>query len=270
MDRRVCLDAFAPGAVLPFNTLLRGGGAIEATGNFLRLSNTAAAGRYTNAQLDDYQTLPRRRFLWRPPLKLTVRARFSHPDGQLSGTAGFGFWNDPFMMTGLRPPTLPRAAWFFYASPPSNMKLALNTPGWGFKAAILDALRPAFLALLPLAPLAIPLMNFPALYRHCWPIGQRAINVSEAAISRPMTNWHTYTLLWLKNSVRFSVDEEPILACSAAPRGPLGFVLWLDNQFMVATPWGKLRHGLLASAGRQWLDIAGLSIEPVAGLPEKE
>lgn len=77
MDRRVNLTDFAPEAGWPFNPLIRGGGAIKATGDFLRLSNThTAAGRYTNAQLDDYHTLPRRRFWWRPPLKLTVQRDF--------------------------------------------------------------------------------------------------------------------------------------------------------------------------------------------------
>jgi hypothetical protein len=57
---------------------------------------------------------------------MTVRACFSHPAGTLRGTAGFGFWNDPFLMTGARLPALPRAIWFFYASAPSEMKLDLD------------------------------------------------------------------------------------------------------------------------------------------------
>jgi hypothetical protein len=73
-----------------------GNGALEPTSTTLRFVNTdASARRYTNAQIDDYQGLPRRRFLWHPPLRLTVRARFSHMPGNglsgLKGTAGFGF-----------------------------------------------------------------------------------------------------------------------------------------------------------------------------------
>ena len=103
-----------------------------------------------------------------------MRARFSHPANELRGTAGFGFWNDPFMMTGARIPTLPRAIWFFYGSPPSNIKLDRHAPGHGWKAATIDALRPAAFLLAPLAPLAVPLMNLPSLYRRLWPFIQRA------------------------------------------------------------------------------------------------
>ncbi|MEA3340738.1 MAG: hypothetical protein U9R15_12280 [Chloroflexota bacterium] len=239
-----------------------GAGALEQTGSSLRFVNAATTSRkYTNAQIDDYQGLPRRRFPWRPPLRLTVRARFSHPTGELKGTAGFGFWNDPFMMTGARIPTLPRALWFFYGSPPSNMKLDLHTPGHGWKAASIDALRPAVLLLAPVAPLAVLLMNVRPLYRRLWPPIQRALNVREAVVEAEMTEWRTYTIEWGAERAEFRVDGEPVLEDAPAPRGPLGFVVWLDNQYMAITPWGKFRWGLLDAPGRQWMEIDRLAIE---------
>ena len=242
---------------------LKGRGALEPAGPTLRLLiQDATAHQYSDAQLDDYQGLPRRRFPWRPPLTLTVRARFSHPADELKGTAGFGFWNDPFMMTGRRWPTLPRALWFFYASPPSNIKLDLQTPGHGWKAATIDALRWPFFALLPTAPLAIPLMNLRPLYRRLWPLAQQAINVSEAQVTAPMTAWHTYVIRWERRRTRFMVDGEPVLDCGTLPRGPLGFVLWMDNQYAVVTPWGRFRFGLLDIPGRQWLQISRIEIAP--------
>ena len=88
-----------------WNTLCLGGGGLVQSGSGLRFVNPACDDhRYANAQIDDYQRLRRSAFRWRPPVTLTVRARFSHPSGVLGGTAGFGFWNDPFMMTGLRWP----------------------------------------------------------------------------------------------------------------------------------------------------------------------
>ncbi len=239
-----------------------GTGALEHTGRTLRLVNTdTSARRYTNAQIDDYQGLPRGRFLWRPPLKLTVRARFSHPAGQLSGTAGFGFWNDPFMMTGTRLPALPRAIWFFYASPPSDMKLALHTPGHGWKATTLDALRLPFFLLLPIAPLAVLAMNVRPLYRALWPTGQRALGVSETVVEASMTAWHTYVIEWGSETARFSVDGETALHCTTPPGGPLGFVMWLDNQYAVVTPWGGVGYGWLDAPGRQWMEVDTLAIE---------
>lgn len=271
----------------------RGNGRLDLSGGSLRLiSEATSAQRYSNAQIDDYQGLRRRDFLWSPPLILTVRARFSHPAAgesalagsggtggragtllqsadrtgsqtsqTLSGTTGFGFWNDPFAMTGKRIPALPQAIWFFYASPPSNMKLALHTPGWGWKAATIDMARWPFLLLAPTIPLSAPLMRWQAAYRRLWPIGQRAVNVSEATVQAVMTEWHTYALAWGRRRARFTVDGAPVLDCTTPPKGPLGLVIWLDNQSLVITPQGRLRHSLLAQPGVQWLEIESLTIE---------
>ena len=242
---------------------LRGGGSLQPTGRTLCFVNRDTRSQeYTDAQIDDYQGLPRRRFPWRPPLILTVRARFSHPEGELSGTAGFGFWNDPFLMTGRRLPTLPRAIWFFYASFPSNMKLGRGTPGRGWKASTLDALRWPFLLLLPTAPLAIPLMNVRPLYRALWPLGQRSIGVCEAVVQAKMTDWHTYGIEWGQRRACFLVDGAPVLDCDTSPRGPLGFVMWLDNQYAIVTPWGRFGFGLLDAPGLQWMEVDSLVIEP--------
>jgi hypothetical protein len=255
-------ESFSAALAPRWRRYLVGVGALETTGSSLRfVLSGATRHQYSDAQIDDYQGLSRRRFLWRPLLRLTVRARFSHPSGELCGTAGFGFWNDPFLMTGARLPALPRAVWFFYGSPPSNMKLDLDTPGHGWKAATIDALRPAALLLAPLALPAVLLMNVPSLYRRLWPPIQRAINVREAMVGADMTAWHTYELMWGEQQVRFSVDGESILEDAPAPRGPLGFVMWLDNQYMVATPQGRFRWGLLDVPDRQWMEVDSLSIE---------
>ncbi|HMR65140.1 MAG TPA: hypothetical protein PKE64_14125, partial [Anaerolineae bacterium] len=66
---------------------------------------------------------------------------------------------------------------------------------------------------------------------------------------------------WQERRVRFTVDNYPVLDCDTSPRGPLGFVLWLDNQYMVVTPWGKLGYGLVAGDSQQWLEISQLEIE---------
>ncbi|MFH1086138.1 MAG: hypothetical protein V1772_10295, partial [Chloroflexota bacterium] len=246
-----------------WKTYTVGAGTLEPTGSTLCFVNANTTRRQTtNAQIDDYQGLSRRRYPWHPPLTMAVRARFSHPAGRLSGTAGFGFWNDPFMMTGRASLALPRALWFFYASPPSDMALALDTPGSGWKAAALDATRPAALAWASLAPLAVPLMNLRPLYRWLWPRIQRALGICEAVLQVDMAAWHTYVLEWDADAVRCTVDGEPVLACDRSPRGPMGFVMWLDNQYLVATPWGRFRYGRLETPGRQWMEVDTLSIEP--------
>ncbi len=218
--------------------------------------------QYTDAQIDDYAGIPRKSFHWQAPLSLTVRARFSHEVGALQGTAGFGFWNDPFAMSGKRIPALPRVVWFFYASPDSNMKLDAQTPGHGWKAATLDAIRPAFFALAPLTPFAVPLMNIRPLYRALWPLGQKAIAVREAQIDAPMTDWHTYHLEWGLRRTRFTVDDQPVLEDAPSPRGRLGFVMWLDNQAMTITPWGQIGWRTIPVTEPQWMEIDELRIAP--------
>jgi hypothetical protein len=241
---------------------VKGEGSLERSDGTLRFVNLGTTSKtYTNAQIDDYQGLPRRRFPWRPPLRMTVRARFSHPEGRLSGTAGFGFWNDPFLMTERRLPTLPRAIWFFYGSPPSEMKLDIDAPGRGWKAATIDVLRPAALYLAPLALPAALLMNLRPLYRALWPPIQRGLNVRESAVEMVMTEWHTYVIEWGAERAAFSVDGGTVLDEAPSPQGRLGFVMWLDNQYMVVKPWGRFGWGLLDEPARQWLEVDRLVIE---------
>ncbi|MEZ4714362.1 MAG: hypothetical protein R3A44_44690 [Caldilineaceae bacterium] len=270
------LAEFHNGIGSDWHSHLVGGGRAQIVDGALQLVKPTNEGRaYTNAQIDDYQTLRRSQFLWRPPLRLTIRARFSHEltlaaDGVESrrkadsalatGTAGFGFWNDPFMMTGARWPTLPRAIWFFYSAPPSNMQLAMDVPGWGWKAAAIDAWRWPFGALAPLAPIAMPLMRLQWFYQRFWPIGQRAIGVCERLIELSTTVWRTYTIEWWRDSACFCIDGETVLSCPTAPGGPLGLVIWNDNQYMVVTPWGTLRSGLAAAAAPEILEIERVEI----------
>ena len=140
MSQPAVYARFAGGLRSRWRQSTRGTGGIRMGGGGLRLENDAASAHgYTNAQIDDYQGLARADFPWRPPLRFSARARFSHDSGKLTGTAGFGFWNDPFRMSGLRPPALPQALWFFYAGPDADIRLTPDQPGWGWKASVVDA-----------------------------------------------------------------------------------------------------------------------------------
>ena len=44
-----------------------------------------------------------------------------------------------------------------------------------------------------------------------------------------------------------------------APKGPLGLVIWLDNQYAAWQPDGRLRYGTL-EAGPAWIEIRDLRI----------
>lgn len=231
-----------------------GAGRVAPAGGGLRLmTSDAPAGAYADAQAHDYRRRGRR-LPHRPPLTIGLRARFSHPAGGIRGTAGFGLWNYPWAQL----PTPPRALWFFYASPPSDMPLAMGVPGHGWKAAALDTGRPQALALLPLAPVAVPLMRSYAGYRLLWPHIQRAVGAAEAPLASGMDAWHSYEIVWGERLSSLSVDGEAVLEGAPSPRGPMCFVAWVDNQYLVVTPQGRLGWGLLEAPGEQWLEIADL------------
>jgi hypothetical protein len=245
-----------------------GSGLIVPTPAGIRIGHKCCSKQiYSNAQFDDYQLLPRRRYPWSAPLRLEIRARFSHGAEHLVGTAGFGFWNDPFMFLGARTPSLPRAIWFFFSSQPSDMALARNVSGCGWKAATIDAQRAQFYMLAPTAPIAIPLMNIEYIYRRLWPIAQRAIGVTEAEIKADMTGWHTYVLAWNEQSVEFYVDGACVLVTDQSPNGRLGLVVWMDNQYLVVTPQGKLRHGLLSTTRCQWMEVGHIDVHRLQEFP---
>jgi hypothetical protein len=231
----------------------QGLGQVLPTGDTIRLLRPGASTKqYHNAQLQDYRSggLPHQ-----APLSLRLEARFSHANDELIGTAGFGLWNAPY-----QPPRLPKAAWFFFGSPPLELPFAMGVAGNGFKAATLDAANWRFLALLPSAPLGFLLCRIPSLYRYLWPIGQRALKVSEMALVHDLTAWHQYGLDWQAEGVTFWLDGQVIHRSPYSPTGRMGLVIWVDNQYAIVTPQGRLGWGLLASQQDQWLEIKGLSL----------
>lgn len=269
-------ESFSEGLSARWTRVTPHGGTIETgpTGLRLALPEGARAGVYSDAQIDDYGNLPLSRFPWRPPLHLQVKARASHPahptrslpadtlENQqwLRGTAGFGFWNYPFSLSGavLR---LPEAIWFFAASPPSNMALVPGSPGWGWKAQVVHANRPgALLAALPTAA-AVVWGRISRREQAAARWVQRLSGTAEAPLDADLREWHTYEIDWRFDRARFAVDGIEVLSVVNPPRGPLGFVAWVDNQYAIATPRGQFRFDTLAT-GPEWLEVESLQILP--------
>ena len=230
---------------------------------------------YTDAQIDDYGRIPspspspsqakqkysRRAYPWRPGVRLHLRARFSHAIGRLIGTAGFGFWNAPFGDPTVRWPALPQATWFFYASEPTDLPLAQHGVGRGWFAATLDATTPSALMMAPLAPLVLLLNQSRTLRHRIWPTVQHRLGISYQQLDNDITQWHDYDLHWLPNGCSFQVNGRTVLQTPFSPRGPLGFVCWLDNQYLVVTANGRFRWGTLPIPATQWLEIDNLQLE---------
>lgn len=237
--------------------LQQGSGQVQHGDAIRLLRQSTTQEQYSNAQIDDYRGGGLQH---RAPLKLIIRATFSHPIDQLKGTAGFGFWNAPFA-PGSRRLRFPKATWFFFGSPPLNLPLALDVPGNGFKAATLDATHWPFFALLPTAPLGFLLMRIPPLYRRLWPIAQRAIRASEMPLTLDITQPHTYQLDWRRDDVVFSIDGATVHHSRYSPTGSMGFVAWIDNQYAIVTPQGNFGWGLVEESAPQWIEIEDLRIE---------
>ena len=211
---------------------------------------------YHDAQITDYDA-QKPRFSLRPPLRLSLRAYATTP---LFGTAGFGFWNHPFV-PGERRFRLPQAVWFFFSSPPNRMQLAMDVPATGWKCATFNARRWQFLTLLPFAPLGFLLMRIPPVYRRLWGIGQQAIGVSEKLLdSSLLLESHTYTLEWRASRARFLVDGDIVHETASVPTNPLGFIAWVDNQFAIVTPQGQFGFGYVDVPQSQTLILDQIQI----------
>lgn len=251
-------DTFRPTVASDWHTVQVGGGHLVVTEGGLRLVVARARhDRYANAQICDYIGLARHQFPWRPPLRLTVRARATPT---IAGTAGFGFWNHPSTFLG-NWPALPAAIWFFYASPPSAMPLALDVPGHGWKVACIDTTQPSALAWAPLALPVVLLNQSPALYRRIWPVVQRALRIDETSIPPLDERWTTFTLEWYEQTARFAINGATVFMTDRVPRGPLGFVAWVDTQWARVTPQGRIGWGLLEVGTPQWMDLDFVRIE---------
>jgi len=227
-----------------------------------------AAGSYRLAQLDDYFALPRGRFPFVAPASLSLRCRIS--ESLLPGTWGFGFWNDPFMFSlGLqgaarRLPVLPNAAWFFHASPESQLSLRNQLPGNGFLAQSFSS--PKIPALL-MAPglLAAPLLLSKTFARWIRAVLRKIIDEGSARLGLDVTQWHTYSLDWNPTRVEFSIDGAAAFETSVSPKGPLGLVIWIDNQFAAFTPGGKINAGTEQNPVPAWMEIETVNARMPAG-----
>jgi hypothetical protein len=220
-------------------------------------------GQYRLAQMDDYSGLARRDFPRRPPFRLELQVRASAPN--LPGTWGFGLWNDPFNASlglggGVRHlPALPNALWFFFASPPNYLSLRDDLPAVGALAASFRSPRMPGLLLTPGA-LALPLLALRPTARLIRRLGRLVVKEASALMGHNAVEWHQYSLFWGAEGAELRVDGEVVLATEVTPCGPLGLVLWIDNQYAAFRPDGGLEYGRLANP-ESWIEIKELRIE---------
>jgi hypothetical protein len=245
-----------------FHTLEVNGGRVICNQS-IRFELPPTESGYTNAQIDDYGGRQRRNYPWQKSTgaMLTLQARFSHPANELSGTAGFGFWNAPYGDTAARWPALPQATWFFMSAPPGDLPLNPHGPGQGFFASTVDATTLRAISMSPLTLPVILLNRFSPFRQTVWPKVQQRLGMSYQQIDQiDITQWNRYGLIWNKNGCTFSINEQIVLVTPQSPRGPLGFVCWIDNQFMQVTPTGRVSAGIVGTKRTQRLEINDLNL----------
>jgi hypothetical protein len=179
----------------------------------------------------------------------------------MKGTAGFGFWNHPFTREG-GVIELPRNLWFFYGSPESNMQIARGAPSHGFKAAMLNSPLPAgdgvgvgpkaMTVLMSAGNLALKL---PIVSTLAMAAARSMIVANERQLDLDMTHWHDYALDWTADAAVFRVDGREVLHAAKPPRGPLGFVAWVDNYRATATPDGRYEFAFVDVPEPQWMEL---------------
>ncbi len=241
------------------------GASIAKTPNGWRLEIPAgAAGTYRLAQLDDYVMSARRNFHHSPRWTISLRGRVSSTN--LPGTWGFGIWNDPFGFslgfgrTEGRLPVLPNAAWFFYASPPNWLAFRDGIPARGFFAGTLYSPKIPSLVLAP-AILTLPFFAIKPISRLFRRLAGKIVKQDATNISLDVTQFHEYSIEWLRETVNFKIDGEAILKTTVSPNPPLGLVLWIDNQYAAWDPKGSLGYGTLENPAGS-LEIEAISINP--------
>jgi hypothetical protein len=205
MDARI-IDRFADGP-LPYWVRFSVGPTtmLHEAGRLRFVVEGAARTQLADVEIGDYRLTDREHLPWRPPLRLMVRARFSHPASLLRGTCGFGFWNNPFAPAGRGVVAPPNDLWFFCASPQSDLVAAPGLPGNGFRAEMINGgTMPAWAATLGNLVLRLPRIT-PLLYR----AAQTRMNAASVRLDGfQMTHWHDYVLYWDRAEAVFTARQE--------------------------------------------------------------
>ena len=112
---------------------------------------------------------------------------------------------------------------------------------------------------LPASRAGGPLALVPSVSRLARRAAASIINEQSVSLDGDVTLWHEYHIDWQLDSVRFYVDERVVLESGISPRGPLGLVIWLDNQFAAWRPDGRLNYGTLETK-HTWIEVQDLRI----------
>jgi hypothetical protein len=136
------------------------------------------------------------------------------------------------------------------ASEPNYLSIHDNAAGQGNLAGVFRSPHIPGMALAP------TLVGFPLLFI---PVISRMIRkwagtiIKQEAMNFPcdFRDWHRYQIVWNESQVCFSVDDQSVLHTQLTPNGPLGMVIWIDNQYALWTKEGRIGMGTLLNRNRR-------------------
>ena len=115
--------------------------------------------------------------------------------------------------------------------------------------------------LVPGIPL-LPLLLIPLTGKLLRPLLRSFIKDDNKSLNLDATRWHKYEILCGYDKVEFIVDDNTVHTSTVVPKGRLGCVLWIDNQYAAYPPNGKVSFGILKTEKTEWLDLSEISIIP--------
>ncbi len=210
----------------------------------------------SNVQIDDYQPLARKAFLHRGEVELEFRLRWHWAQGDLpKGTSGVGFWNDPFMMTGWRVPSLPQAFWVLCHDKKSRLNGSTEATEPGCHLMSLDAWSLRFLCHLPFWVLSLPFWFVPLCRRYLWIYMKGQLCFSDRRLDIDLRSWNRVRMSLKEQRLCIAVNEKVVLDCPYRSKKGLGLVIWMDNQHLTWHDSGRLSMGSDAIGEEQWLEV---------------
>jgi hypothetical protein len=178
----------------------------------------------------------------------------------LRGTTGFGFWNDPLNAKG-RFVAVPSYVWFLHAAPPFWLGDDRKATAGGLVAGTMRGLAVPRAAIAA-ANLALRLSGAERLVTR---FGERRVAPAEVPlpIDLDLWTWHDFGIDWRRDGVDFSVDGVAVASIPSdlTPHRPVGFVAWIDNNWLDVDAEGRYRFGRHDAPGRQTLELARVTIE---------
>jgi hypothetical protein len=106
----------------------------------------------------------------------------------------------------------------------------------------------------------LPLVVLPPMGRKLRRLIGRFVRQETVELDLDPTEWHAFEIDWRSEAVVFLLDKQVLREVSTQPRGPLGLVIWIDNQYASWLPNGQLGYGTLTNPDAAWLEVEGLKL----------